>query len=144
MTLFSKCVRSVCFLLLAGTVLSACVIRNTQFEDAQRSYAQRDYSRAFEQLWIPARQLDPRALYAMGYMYYYGIGTDKDQDLGRGLINRAAHMNYPPAIKAMELILAAKHKQYVPFQKYDSSALDEGILEINEPLIPRHRKGANA
>lgn len=143
MTLYSKCVRNVCFYLVAGMLISACVIHNSAFEAAQRSYEQHDYSQAFEQLWIPARQQDPRALYAMGYMYYYGIGTDKDQDLGRGLINRAAVMKYPPAIEAMNLIMAAKHTQYVPFQKYSSNTQDEGILDINEPLIPRHPKGAS-
>ena len=73
----------------------------------------------------------------MGYMYYYGLGTDKDQDLGRSLIRRAAAKQYPPAIVALKLITQRRHNQYVPLEKYTSNAVDEGIWEIKKPLLRR-------
>lgn len=106
------------------------------FYAAQYDYANGNYPRAFQELWAPAQKNDPRALYAMGYMYYYGIGTDKDQDLGRSLIRRAAAKNYPPAITALKMITQVRRSQYIPFEKY-SNLDNDGILEINGPLIKK-------
>lgn len=71
----------------------------------------------------------------MGYMYYYGIGTEKDQDIGRSLIRRAADKHYSPAIIALKQITQRRYDQYVPFENYDSSAVREGIWKIKRPLI---------
>lgn len=106
------------------------------FEAAQIDYYHGNYPRAYQELWSTAEKEDPRALYAMGYMNYYGIGTDKDQDLGRSLIRRAAAKNYPPAISALEMITRVRRSQYIPFEKY-SNIDNDGILNINEPLIKK-------
>jgi TPR repeat protein len=126
---------------LAALTLSGCASRNASLDRAQNSYAARDYARAFKELWRPVEAHDPRAVYAMGYMYYYGIGTDKDQDLGRSFIRRAAASNYPPAVIALKRLTEGKHEQYLPFEKYSSAATthDEGILEINKPLLRRRK-----
>jgi len=93
----------------------------TSYEQAQVSYSQGDYSRAFNELLDPVKHNDPKSLYAMGYMYYYGIGTEKDQNLGRGLIRRSAAYNYPPAIAALKLINQERFNQYVPFEEYSNT-----------------------
>lgn len=101
--------------------ITSCAMQTASYETAKLNYVHGDYARAFQQLWFPARQNDARALYAMGYMYYYGVGTDQDQDLGRSLIRRASDMKYPPAIVAMRLITQARHNQYVPLENYHLS-----------------------
>ena len=121
--------------ILTPALLTGCVSHSqSSFEQAQLNYAQRNYSRSFQDLLIPVQHNDPKALYAMGYMYYYGIGTEKDQDLGRSLIRRSASLNYSPAITALKLITQRRFNQYVPFENY-SSAQSEGIWEIKQPII---------
>lgn len=98
--------------------LSGCIvpINNGTYEQAKIDYYNGNPSRAFVELWRPAQLNDPRALYAMGYMYYYGIGTDKDIDLGRKLIHVASDFQYPPAITALKIIYAPVHEQYAAFE----------------------------
>ena len=140
MKIFCKKSRIVSSLFIVTVLfLSGCATHTSSLDRAERSYESHDYARAFKELWIPVEAHDPRAIYAMGYMYYYGIGTDKDQDIGRSLIRRASAQHYRPAIAALKLITEAKHEQYLPFEKYTafSPAHDEGILEINKPLFRR-------
>jgi TPR repeat protein len=89
----------------------------TLYQEAEYDYQQGNYARAFDKLWILAQRNDPRALYAMGYLYYYGIGTQKDQDIARMLIRRSAAHNYPPAVTALKLIMQERFDQYVPFDE---------------------------
>lgn len=90
------------------------------FEKAQRSYAARNYSRAFTELWDPVQYRDPRAMYAMGYMYYYGIGTNKDEDIALSLIRAAAKQGCPSAVIALRMLSASKATQYAPMEKSDA------------------------
>ncbi len=114
------------FLLLASCASTATNTAN--YNQAKQDYARGDYQRAFQELWEPAKNGDYRAQYAMGYMYYYGIGTAKNQDLGRNLIQMAANKNYPPAVHAMELITKREYNQYLPFEKYSSKKQNEGMM----------------
>jgi hypothetical protein len=132
---------------ISALFLSGCAMHTSSLQRAEESYVTHDYARAFKELWAPVEGHDPRAIYAMGYMYYYGIGTDKDQDLGRSFIRRAAASHYPPAVEALKLITSSKHEQYLPFEKYvpaqqfhePITANDEGFLEINKPLLRRRK-----
>ena len=51
---------------------------------------------------------NPEALYALGYMYYYGLGVNKDVNLSRDLIRRSAAFGHRPAVKALRLFIATK------------------------------------
>ncbi len=46
----------------------------------------------------------PDAEYAVGYMYYYGLGVAQDTDVGYFWICRAAGKHYIVAVKALETI----------------------------------------
>ena len=52
---------------------------------------------------------DPDAQYALGYMYYYGIGTVRDKQTATLWIKRAARQGQPLALKAEALLLAGGH-----------------------------------
>lgn len=51
-----------------------------------------------------AEKGQPDAQYALGYMYYYGIGTAKDQQKAMLWIRRAANQGQPLAIKAVQML----------------------------------------
>lgn len=67
------------------------------------------YGCSLDRVEQAAESDDPDAMYALGYMYYYGIGTVKDKDTAVVWIQRAAGLNQPLAIKAMEIIY---HKSF--------------------------------
>jgi hypothetical protein len=74
------------------------------------------YARAFEKLWMPAHSGNPRAQYALGYLYYYGLGTVRDEDFARLWFKRAADCHYPPAVEAYRRMTDVQFEQYVPMQ----------------------------
>lgn len=51
-----------------------------------------------------AQNGDPDAQYALGYMYFYGIGTVRDTKAAQLWINRAAAQGQPLAIKADDIL----------------------------------------
>jgi TPR repeat protein len=106
-------------ILLVSLLLSACVTQQSSFDQAQVSFSQGNYSRSFKELWAPVQMHDPRAMYAMGYMYYYGIGTNKDEDIGLSLIRAAAKQHCPAAVLALKLIQQSKFPQYAPLEGTD-------------------------
>lgn len=67
------------------------------------------YGCSLDRVEQAAESDDPDAMYALGYMYYYGIGTVKDKDTAIVWIQRAAGLNQPLAIKAMDIIY---HKSF--------------------------------
>ncbi len=62
------------------------------------------YKEAFRQLLPLAVKGKPEAQYAVGYMYYYGYGVPEDDESGLFWMTKAAEQNYPPAIRALQLI----------------------------------------
>lgn len=85
-------------------------------DQAKMSYAQHDYPRAFEEL-LKTPLTNPEAQYALGYMYYYGLGIAKDEDRGRFWIRKAADQCYIPAMQALHKITTVYESQYWPLEK---------------------------
>ena len=61
-----------------------------------------NYSDAFEHLLPVAKTGRPEAEYAVGYMYYYGYGVQRDAVAGRFWIERAAAQHYALANQALD------------------------------------------
>lgn len=96
-------------------LLSAC---STPYRtiSAERDFRQGHYTRAFEKLWMPAHSGNPRAQYALGYLYYYGLGTVRDEDLARAWFRHAAECHYAPAVIAYQRLTNPEYTQYVAVQ----------------------------
>ncbi len=62
------------------------------------------YDCSLDRVEQAAENNDPDAMYALGYMYYYGLGTVRDQETAIVWIKRAAGQNQPLAIQAMKMI----------------------------------------
>lgn len=94
------------FLIALFLATSAC---NNMFSDAnltqgERYYQKGLYKSALHTLMPLARSGNPKAQYAVGYMYYYGYGTAQDTTQGYAWINRAAEQKYIPALRALKSI----------------------------------------
>lgn len=101
--------------LSCSVLLSAC---STPYRtiSAEKDFRQGYYSRAFEKLWMPAHGGNPRAQYALGYLYYYGLGTVRDEDLARAWFRHAAECHYAPAVIAYKRLTNPEYSQYVAIQ----------------------------
>lgn len=67
---------------------------------AESYFKKGHYAKAADIYRPLAEKGDPRAQYALGYMYFYGKGLTSDPEQSAHWINLAAQQNYTPAIKA--------------------------------------------
>lgn len=67
------------------------------------------YGCSLERIEQAAQSGDPDAQYALGYMYYYGIGTVRDAQTARLWIKRSAVQGQPLAKKAEALLSSGGH-----------------------------------
>ena len=89
-----------CFLLQSCSSTSP----NQAFQDAQNNYSQGKFAKAFKTLSKLAENGNSQAEYALGYMYYYGQGTDQDTEKAIILFQQAANQGNADAAKALTLV----------------------------------------
>lgn len=90
--------------IIIGLALTSCSTFHTPRDKAMYYYKNGYYKQAYPTLFELARRQDPEAMYAVGYMRYYGMGVSKDTDIARDYIGRAAKMGYAPATDAVKMI----------------------------------------
>ncbi len=104
----------VCIGVLAGCAHSAKSPVYTPLSDALPQSAcdnnayLKQYHCSLEQVEKAAQLNEPDAEYALGYMYYNGIGTVKDTQTAMVWITRAAQQGQPLAISALKTIRQAQ------------------------------------
>lgn len=87
--------------LLAGCAASTQVAR----DHAQAYYVNGDYALAFDTLFPLAKRSDPDAQYTIAYMYYYGQGVLKDEDVARSWMRKSANLGNQRAKYALQVML---------------------------------------
>lgn len=102
---------AVSFRVLLGAVLAVALagcasspaLRDAgpDFESAREAYLAGDYERALPLLTSEAERGTPRAQYALGYMYYNGLGVETDRSRAVAWIRRAANNGDPLAVEAL-------------------------------------------
>lgn len=102
-------------ILLITILLSACAktahnpkpLPRASLAEVQTSYGQGNYQQTLENLSLLAIEGDPEAQYALGYMYYYGQGTEQNIDLAKGWFQEALDGGLDKAQQALDAIEAA-------------------------------------
>lgn len=103
----------ICFVLITSMV--ACAKQKVDpgtttatppvtLEMARANYETGDYDSALRQLTILAISGDHEAQYALGYMYYRGLGTTQNIDIARGWFREAAQAGFEQAQQALNVI----------------------------------------
>jgi hypothetical protein len=92
---------TVLFLALFGCASSRMA---EQLQSGKISFEDGNFKSAFHKLLPLASEGDASAEYAVGYMYYYGYGTQQDNESGLFWMRKSAEQHYKPAIKALEII----------------------------------------
>ncbi len=93
-------------------VLAACArqsgaaSKNDQLlaKECQKNVFLQKYNCSLASVQDSAMQNDADAQYALGYMYYYGVGTTQDQQTAMNWINKAAAQGQPQAVQAAKLL----------------------------------------
>jgi TPR repeat protein len=96
------------FLLVLSTVLllqgCASSSMGEQFVAGKQQFNAGNYKGAFHQLLPVAVYGNKEAQYAVGYMYYYGVGTAQDEESGEFWMHKSAEQHYAPAENALKVI----------------------------------------
>lgn len=80
--------------------------KNLTIDEAKRSYYDGNFARSFRLTEVLALKDDAHAQYALGYMYYYGVGAPQNKPLGIAWIKKAAEQGCAPAFAALQQLSA--------------------------------------
>jgi TPR repeat protein len=97
-------IKNLFVMLFAGLLLQGCGTSPGMYEELQQgkhTFSSGDYQTSFRQLLPVAVRGDKEAQYAVGYMYYNGLGVAQDSQTGIVWMKRSAEQHYAPAENAM-------------------------------------------
>ena len=108
--------RSLKFLLLVGlcvglTLLAGCATTANKatnadpdvvLNQAKLAYKEQKYQEVFQLLFPLAVAGNDQAQYALGYLYYYGLGLEKNEQQAMNWIQRSAAQGNKKALQALQ------------------------------------------
>lgn len=113
-----------------------------RYEQGRQAWLNHDYETAMPALRAAARGGEPRAQYALGYMYFYGQGTPRDLDQAVQWIRLAAQQGDSRAIDALGRLASAGGKH-----TGDKTAAQSGSLPADlsgwKRVSPRKTRSAH-
>jgi len=98
---------------LSGVLLAGCAssnmsqarqLPNHTYEAAKANFDRHNYSAAFVQLQEPAKAGNKHAQYALGYLYFYGLGTSKNISKAKYWFQKASAQGLISAQKALKMM----------------------------------------
>src|SRR5579862_5412357 len=101
-------VRNSLLIIFASIFLSACASpkMSQELEGGKMKFSEGDYKEAFHELLPIAVKGRMEAQYAVGYMYYNGLGVAQDNESGIFWMTKSADQHYEPAENALQMIRA--------------------------------------
>ena len=98
------------------------------------------FSCSLDRVEAAAQEGDPDAQYALGYMYYYGIGTVRDTNTATLWIRRSASQGQPIAKKALALMTGGT--EISTLHHHDSKVSDPRLMKSTKPMTMSHQKSS--
>lgn len=93
-------IKLIILLLITSFLFTGCINGSLNFQQGISSFKVQDYRRAFIKLMPEAESGQPDAQYAVGYMYYYGLGVVEDKKKAWYWIDCAAKKGQLDAVQA--------------------------------------------
>lgn len=90
--------------MLSTLVIVGCANSEPNLLELKEAFDNDEYTRAFDLGHTLALEGDPDAQYTLGYLFYTGLGTERNIPLGEYWIQIAAEQGQANAIHAMQLI----------------------------------------
>jgi len=101
-------------------------------------FVTKNYQSAFKTLYPLAKEGNAEAQYAIGYMYYYGEGVNKDTLVAKKWIKKSAVQNYQLAEQALTLMGdPASEAASVDKQKLGNNEQVEVEVEVTKSEAPK-------
>lgn len=93
-------------IILLFSFLLACASARMaeEVQSGKATFNAGNFKQAFAELLPLAVKCSAEAQYAVGYMYYYGLGVEPHKESGLFWINQSAQQMYRPAIRALQII----------------------------------------
>jgi TPR repeat protein len=102
-------------ILISGLALFLSACGTTQkLEAGKTNFEQKKYGAAFTELKPLAEKGNKDAQYAVGYMYFYGRGVDKNKKAAKQWITKAAAQGQEQAVKASARLYKKPVEKEVP------------------------------
>lgn len=95
---------AILILIMLCVFAAGCVSPQARLAQAKKSFEDQNYRVAYQRLKPLAERGIPDAQYALGYLYYYGLGAVENRELGRQWIQLAADAGYEPAQRALTIM----------------------------------------
>jgi len=131
----------IAILISISLVACASVQIKQELQVGKRTFESGDFKLAFEQLMPLAVKNCAEAQYAVGYMYYYGMGVQRHTQSGLFWIERSTNQLFPPAVKALQVMHDEEKQSKKSFKKngklkrpYTKKSLDE---VLKDPAIQK-------
>lgn len=100
-----------------------------EVQSAKATFNSGNFKQAFAELMPLAVKCSAEAEYAVGYMYYYGLGVEAHKESGLFWIGQSAAQMYRPAIRALQLIEKDKIESHkIPTKKSNKIHYSENSL----------------
>lgn len=98
--------KNIFLILLSVILLQSCASpkMSQEMEGGRSKFLDGNYKEAFHIILPLAANGKKEAQYAVGYMYYYGLGVPRDSESGIFWMQKSAEQNYQPAKDALNLI----------------------------------------
>lgn len=113
--------------LFTTILLTACTMNDQRMNIAELDFVRQHYTLAFQHVQLPARNGNPDAQYALGYMYYYGKGVVEDRARAEYWFKLAANQGQHDAEISLQMIAAQKVHYRWP---HNEQRLAQGPQEI--------------
>ena len=111
--------------------LSACNLQPNWYAAGKWNYTHQNYTQALPQLLWSAEMGDPDAQYAVGYMYYNGLGTPVDDILAYHWFTQSAKAGNPKASEVLQQIVNGPSTKSISIAKSSTQA-----QHFVAPIIP--------
>ena len=109
-----KLLSSICLIFISCVLLQACSSTGTSLKYARAEFQNQNYRGAFKNLLPLAKKGNTQAQYAIGYMYYNGLGVDKDFQMAELWLHKSADKNNMKAQQALAMLSKAKASEPFP------------------------------
>lgn len=130
-------------------LLQACVAMDrSKIDVGRQSFLDGDYHKAFSYLLPAAKKGNADAEYALGYMYFYGLGTPQDKEQGFRWMLRAANQGQVQAQQALTILrgddfttmksipVVTETTDMIPIPKKPTTQQVNEPVVIDQPLMP--------
>ncbi len=145
----------VLFLMIAVMSMVSCIsFVEPSYDQGRQSFLDGNYNASFKSLYPAAQRGNADAQYAIGYMYYYGLGTRYDRQAAIMWMQKAANQGQGQAVRALQSVLnsegqgavtrpnvflASEGKQYVPAKSNRRSLESNAKATVPDEASTRRR-----